>query len=116
MIGGNPLAELMEVGQQSEYESNSSDPKGVGPKKSFEERSRDYQIELRAKHMTTAQLDASIEFYESDMGASIIESGARITQEFKKTFHKRMGSPQPTEGEPGWVVWRPNLKHEEDDT
>ena len=108
------LAEIMGKGREPDYKNSSLDPNENGSRKSLEERSRNYQIELRAKHMTTAQLDALIEFYESDMGVSIIESGANITQEFKETFHNRISSAPPKEGEPGWVVSRTDVKPEDE--
>jgi hypothetical protein len=108
------LAELMETGQQMDDNRHSAPPKQGDYQKSFEERSRDYQAELRAKHMTEEQLDALIEFYESDMGVSIIRAGARIFSEFKETFHARMSTPPPKKGEPGWTLWAGDDRDEAD--
>jgi len=80
---------------------------------SVEEKSRAYQIELRAKHMTEEQIDALIAFYESDMGRSIIESSAKISREFKENFHKRMATATEM-NKSGWTVF-PSQENNDND-
>lgn len=109
------LAELMDMYRENYPMNPSVDPKKLDFKKSFEEKSKEYHIELRAKHMTDEQLDALIGFYETEMGTSIIKSGARITKEFKENVHKRLSSPPPSKGESGWIR-HPGVDNEEDDT
>lgn len=51
------------------------------PRGKHEARMEELHIELRAKHMTSEQLDAMLNFYDSDMGKSIVEAQERIREE-----------------------------------
>ena len=51
------------------------------PRSAHEKNLKDMQIELRAKHMSSEQLDALLDFYSSDMGKSILDAQERIRVE-----------------------------------
>lgn len=48
---------------------------------SLREKFRRQQIELRMKHFEPEQVQALLDFYDSEMGASILESQAKIDRE-----------------------------------
>lgn len=79
------LVELTGVGRGytrgSRFSMSPNDPRGK-----HEEMLVDLQIKLRAKHMTSAQLDALLEFYASEMGHSILEAQERIRKETSETL------------------------------
>ena len=86
------LAKLTGVGKRFEIgkDSNSGNPsdfRGI-----LEEKSLKIHIELRAKHMTEKQLDAFLEFYKSEMGASILVAQEAIQNEFRATFIEKINA------------------------
>ena len=72
-ISGNPTDIDMEMHEQ------------------IRQRARQQQIDVRLKHFTTEQVRALLDFYESDMGRSIIESEKRIAEEFIAGFQIMSG-------------------------
>ena len=116
LIKSRRLAELKEEGRHSIFQKGAKEPVDVDLRNSLEKKSKEFQIELRAKHMTEGQLNALLEFYESDMGISIVKSGQEITKEFKNSFLKRMNTPPPAIGDTGFIVRSTDANNEDDDT
>jgi len=52
---------------------------------SLREKFRRQQIELRMKHFEPGQVQALLDFYDSEMGASILESQAKIDRELARS-------------------------------
>jgi len=84
---------------------SSTPKKHVDLRRALEEDSRELQIELRTKHYSEEQLDALLDFYESEIGKSILQANERIRVEFSdgyREFGKNLamkldGSPQLAE-------------------
>jgi len=58
-------------------------------------RFHEQQIEIRLKHFTTEQLEALLEFHESNMGKSILEAQNRISEEFSSSIELVSASRVP---------------------
>ncbi len=77
------LAELTDSGRS--YIRGSKKSVDVdSPRRKHEARMAELYIELRAKHMTSVQLDVLLSFYNSDMGKSILDALERIRGEMSK--------------------------------
>lgn len=55
------------------------------------------QARLRAKHMNLEQLDALLEFYQSEMGASILAAQQEVMREFLAECGETFGTFSPSQ-------------------
>ena len=83
------LAELTDGGRGYIRGSRTSVTPG-SPRGKHEAKMAELHIELRAKHMTSDQLDALLSFYASDMGKSILDAQERIREEMSSVLASTM--------------------------
>jgi hypothetical protein len=63
------------------------------------------RVKLMEKHYSDSQLDALINFYDSEMGKSILESREHISREYKEQMSKILNSPMAnSKGNLGVIV------------
>lgn len=94
------LAQLTGAGKRASFGKNSSSGKPDDLKKVLEEKSLSIHIGLRAKHMIEKQLDALLEFYKSEMGASILVAQEAIKIEYGDTFIEKLNASSDIVDEP----------------
>ena len=100
------LFELTDTGKFPPVRPNAP-PKLQEIKKALANGYRDLRIRLFTEHYTEEQLDALLEFYESDLGRSILQAQAKIEDNFKEEFSRFMQSlDQGDDGGMGVIVER----------
>lgn len=100
------LVELTGAGRSLNNNASKQNPEG-DPRAKHESMLIEMQIELRAKHMSAAQLDALLGFYTSEMGQSILAAQERIRAETSERMAALVVNsssiavrvPKPTKGD-----------------
>lgn len=74
------------------------------------------QIELREKHYTDEQLDALLDFYDSELGKSITETEGLVAEEFSSRMNTELESSVDSNYTKGLGSIVNKREHRDDDT